>query len=152
MEKARMARVRHQRVLCLLLASGSLLVPGLSEGAVRRRVDVRYEREDYTKSKPVETEVTFMTGSELNEKTRSFRHKAFSNYALIWFDTDEVAVIELKAFIITSLDGFDADAFRNAFFVGTELKGEQVNSPGPRKWYFQAKRDFNWIDPRAEEH
>jgi hypothetical protein len=122
------------------------------EAAVRRRVDTRYEREDYTKSRPVESEVTFITGQELNDKTQSFKYRVFSTYALIWFAQNEVAVIEMKSFIIYSGDTFDADDFRNAFLLGMELNGTQVNSPKPRRWYFQAKRSLDWIDPRAEEN
>jgi hypothetical protein len=148
------ALVRGSRAAWVVaLVSAAVSLAGSSaESAVRRRVDVRYEREDSSKSRPAEAEVTFMTGQELNSKTSSFRYKSFSNYALIWFDRDEVAVIELKSLIFLSGDVFDADDFRTAFALGYDLYGSQVNSPKPRKWFFQGKRMFNWIDPRAEDN
>jgi hypothetical protein len=131
----------------LTLAVIPIAAPG--HAAVRRRVDVRYERVDTTKSRPVETEVTFLTGQELNEKTRSFRYHSFSTYALIWFANDEVAIVEMKMFL-PPIGPFGANDFRDAFSLGMELNGTQANSPQPRKWYFQAKRWLDWIDPRVE--
>jgi hypothetical protein len=102
----------------------ALLTATYADAAVRRRVDVRYEREDETKSRAVESEVTFLTGQELNEKTRSFRYRMFSTYALIWFGEHEVAIIEMKSFMLTPAGPFGADDFKSAFFLGTELNGD----------------------------
>ncbi len=132
-----------------LLALALVFATLEAEGAVRRLVDVRYQRSDGSKSRPEEAEVTFITGEELNEKTTSFRYRIFSVYGLIWFDNDEVAIIELKS-VLPASSPLTNDDFKNFFSLGQEVRGRQVNDKYERTWYFQAKRLFQWIDPRVE--
>lgn len=66
---------------------------------------VKYERETGW-SQWVETEVTFMRGSELNEATSTFRYNSFKSYAVIFFFQDQVAIIEQTNFSICSSGTF----------------------------------------------
>lgn len=133
----------------VFLALGLVIATSEAEAAVRRLVEVRYQRSDGSKSRPEVAEVTFITGEELNEKTTSFRYRVFSVYGLIWFDNDEVAIIELKNVLPVS-GRLTNDDFKNMFFLGQEIRGRQVNARYERTWYFQAKRFLDWIDPRVE--
>jgi hypothetical protein len=105
------------------------------EAGVQRRVDVSYTRSDGSESRTVETEVTFVTGRELNRKTRTFDYDMFSNCALIWFDEDEVAIIKLDTWVFGVGEEFDAEDFRSAFRFAAEVDGEQVNSHSKREWH-----------------
>lgn len=134
----------------LVLCAFGGLCPTAS-AAVRRWIDVEYERGDGSRSDTYTIEVTFATGRELNKTTRSYRYNSFSNYALFWVGSDEVAIIELDGFLIGVWGEFDAEDFRRAFRFQPELPGTQENAPGLRYWYLHAKRLKRWIDPRAAE-
>lgn len=134
-------------IVLLAVATSS---PNPAVAAVRRLVEVSYERE-YDRSEGVVREVTFVTGRELNKKTKSYAFSTFSNYALIWFDQDNVAIVELQATLFGVGEEFDGEDFRKAFRFLAEIDGTQSNSRSQRRWYFTAKRFLKWIDPRAEE-
>ena len=46
--------------------------------------------------------VNFMTGSELNDATNSFRYSSFSNYAVIFWDQGECSIIKISTMLLTS--------------------------------------------------
>jgi len=134
----------------LIIASVLLAILAVApmNAAVRRFCKVSYQRE-YDWSDEYKMEVTFMTGYELNKVTRTFDYTSYSKYALIWFDKNEVAILEIDDLIIAGLE-FTAENFIYAFSVFSEKSATQVNSPSPRKWKIEAKEYFRWIDPRLQ--
>ncbi len=124
-----------------------ILIPIKLNAEIRRICKVKYETE-YGWSKEYKVEVTFMTGRELNSATSTFKYNSFSKYCLIWFDKDEVAILEIKAFLSSVGDEFDREAFQNAFSINSEIPCTQINNEANTKWKVIAKEYFNFIDPR----
>jgi hypothetical protein len=96
-------------------------------------------------------EVTFVTGRELNKATKSFEYSTFSPYALIWFDQDEVAILEIDSLILGLGSEFDADDFRKLFRLFGSCDAKQVNDRANRVWRITGKTFGRYIDPRADE-
>jgi len=103
-------------------------------------------------SDPVKTEVTFMTGQELNKATHTFNFIAFDKFALVWFAQGEVAILKFNDLVFLSGMEFTALDFVNAFQVFSEKTFTQVNTQYSRDWKIEAKEFFNWIDPRASRY
>lgn len=117
--------------------------------SVRRICKVSYESE-MGFSKEYVLEVTFATGNELNKATGSYLFKIYDNYALIWFDEGEVAILELDSVVLGVGEEFDSEDFKRVFYLLGETKATQVNSDSERTWKIKAKEFFKWIDPRIE--
>lgn len=67
----------------------------LASAAERITVCAKYEVE-YGWSKGYKVEATFTSGSELNSATRTFDYSALSKYVVIFWDKDEVSIIEMS--------------------------------------------------------
>lgn len=149
--KLQLANERKGRSLAMvaLAVLGAFAIPTRSEAAVRRLVEVSYERSSGRSDGEV-MEVTFMTGKELNKATKSYDYQQFSNYALLWFGEGEVALVEISTFLVGVGEEFDAEDFRKLFRFGMTVDGKQVNSERPRQWYFEGKKSGRWIDPREQ--
>ena len=104
----------------------------------------------YSWSDETLVEVEFLTGRQLNRATRSYKFEAYSNYALIWFSQEEVAILKCKEFLLGVGDAFDNDAFRKLFYLRETAEFDQVNSKYPRQWRIRGKDYFRFIDPRAD--
>jgi len=120
-----------------------------ADASVRRIVKVSYETQ-YGYSNKYKTEVTFLTGRELNKATKTYDYNMFDNYALIWFKEDKVAILKIDGIIIGVGQEFDSDDFKRAFQIISEKSATQVNSQYKRKWKIKAKDIIRWIDPRVE--
>jgi hypothetical protein len=93
-------------------------------------------------------EVIFLTGQELNKKIGTSKYDFTKNYCQIWFDSDEVAILEIITPLAYLGDEFDREEFRTAFNYNVDLECRQVNSASTRKWRIIAKDYMNFIDPR----
>lgn len=82
------------RAVVVALAGILLCADDMAAAAVRRICDISYETE-YGWSRPARVEVVFASGQELNRHRWDPTIPSFHNYAMIWFDQDEVAVLEL---------------------------------------------------------
>jgi hypothetical protein len=124
------------------------------EGAVKRIVKVSSKTE-LGFSREVTAEVTFATGSELTAIAPQMRVDHFELYALIWFKDGKVAIVKLKDKpLLMGLSGFNAENFKDLYFLKSEIEGTQVNGNAtaePRTWRFKAKEIITWIDPRVED-
>src|SRR4030067_692303 len=70
--------------------------------------------------------VRFLTGDELNKKTRTSRYNYWHYYALIWFSENEVAIIEFQwTRVVLGKKEFDSTDFRNMFIGVTQRPGTQ---------------------------
>lgn len=140
----------RSRNVVAIVALATLSAVSVASASVRRFVLTSYEHTDGERSTPHLSEVGFYTGSELNEKTQRLTYTSFAVYAMIWFDDDQFAVIRLPS-AFGHGDKFTADDFKDLFAIRSEVRGEQANSPDPRVWYFRAKKNLEWIDPRVSE-
>lgn len=105
---------------------------------VRRLCKIYYEQ-GYGWSEGYIMEVSFMTGKGLNEATKSYRFGTYTNYALIWFNEGEVAILEIDEYIYGVGDVFDDKDFKSFFNYRRSIECNQVNSEYPRKWKIEAK-------------
>jgi hypothetical protein len=140
--------MRKLKFITFLSLALLFTVPSFAE--VRRVCKVKYETEDGW-SKEYTVEVTFITGRELNKATKSYDYDTYSNYCLIWFDKGEVAILEIQDYLISVGEDFDAEDFRKAFRISSELDTKQVNSPSKRKWKVIGKDWTRFIDPRENK-
>src|SRR3990172_12901632 len=104
--------IRHIAILVLLFC----LLSNDASAGLRRLCKVYYETRDGWSTGYV-TEVTFVTGYELNETTNSYSYQSFSNYCLIWFDQGEVAILRINSFLIRSSDNFTRSDFQGLFMI-----------------------------------
>jgi hypothetical protein len=123
------------------------IVPLALNAEVRRLCKVSYETEDAW-SDEYTVEVTFVTGRELNKAARSFNYSAYSNYCLIWFAQNEVAILEIDAVVFGVGSEFVSGDFRRLFRLSTEIECKQINGSSERQWRIKAKEYLRFIDPR----
>lgn len=137
------------RKLIVLFLSLGLALSSTSNAAVRRVCIVAYEtRSGYSAGYMMEA--TFLTGRELNKATKSFNYNPFDNYALLWFDQGEVAILEIDSVVFGVGQEFNNNDFKRLFQFLGETSATQVNSEYSRKWLIKGKDFLRWIDPRAE--
>jgi hypothetical protein len=134
-------------ILFILLIS--VLLTASSYAETRRLCKVYYETENGW-SQGYTMEVSFLTGYELNNATRSYSYSMFSNYCLIWFGKGEVAILKINATLFRSGNEFERDDFLNLFLLQSEIRCVQVNSEDERNWKIKAKEFINFIDPREQ--
>ena len=116
---------------------------------IKRLCKVQYETEEGW-SKEITIEVQYITGAELNKKTNSYQYSQYSNYCLIWFAQDQVAVLEITTYIVSTGEEFDHEDFVQAFNYTQYLDCKQVNATNKRKWRIKAKDYIDFIDPREK--
>src|SRR3972149_7314860 len=80
---------------------------------------VRYMTQDGW-SKKYTVDVIFISGSELNEATKSFKYSSFSVYVVIFWSKEQVSVIKLSTFLSCGAT-VDKDCITNTF---GDLKGK----------------------------
>lgn len=119
-----------------------------SMAEVRRYVKVSYQtRGGY--SQEYRMEVTFLTGRELNAATKTYDYNMFDNYALVWFNKSEVAILKITDTILRVGQEFDSEDFKNAFQFTSVRAAKQINSQNVVNWRIKAKEFIQWIDPRV---
>jgi hypothetical protein len=123
------------------------IVPLALNAEVRRLCKVSYETEDGWSDEHT-VEVTFTTGRELNKATKSFNYSGYSNYCLIWFAQDEVAILEIDAIVYGVGSEFESDDFQKLFRFSTEIDCKQINGSSEKRWRIKAKEYLRFIDPR----
>jgi hypothetical protein len=123
------------------------IIPLALNAEVRRLCKVSYETEDGWSDEHI-VEVTFSSGRELNKATKSFNYSPYSNYCLIWFAQNEVAILEIDAVVFGVGSEFESDDFRKLFRLSTEIECKQINGSSEKQWRIKAKDYFRFIDPR----
>jgi hypothetical protein len=103
--------------LLFTISSNSLL-----NAQCQRVASVKYEQ-GYGWSKKYNVNVTFMTGSQLNDATQTFNYSSYKNYALIFWGNGGTTIIKLSTIlfcgyeitcdcinnVILDLEGYDQD-------------------------------------------
>ena len=135
----------------ILIAFSLVLISVYASADIRRLCKVKYETQDGW-SKEYTVEVQFLTGSELIKKTDSYKYSSFKNYCLIWFDKDEVAILEITTFLLSVGDEFDHEDFLAAFDLKYSIDCKQANDEKGRKWEVKARELLNFIDPRENNN
>jgi hypothetical protein len=69
-------------------------------------VKVRYQA-NFTNSQWYTIDVTFVTGTELNQATRTFSYTSYKNYAVVFWAEGEATVIQLDGYFVC---GFSFEA------------------------------------------
>ncbi len=73
-------------------------------GQLTVNIGVKYHRSDNTYSDYYFRDIDLLTGVELNTRTKTQNYDRYSDYALVWFSQNEVAIIKLKDKIQTDVD------------------------------------------------
>ncbi len=111
-----------KRILLALLALAAFATGAHAE--LRAPFKVRYST-DNGWSSWVETDVTFVTGQELNTATASFKYSGFASYAVIFFSQNQAAVIKSCGYSMCSSD-FDTSCLPLIVnFKGTDEGGRE---------------------------
>jgi hypothetical protein len=148
-------RLRSIRLNGSLVFTRSLIVvlvallPVDAVARVSRLCKVSYETR-LGWSQEVNTEVTFMTGRELNRATKSWNFENYANYALIWFANDQVAIMKIDKLFFGIGPEFDNEDFRGLFQFVSDVEADQVNGDRDTRWRIKAKSSVRFIDPRAD--
>jgi hypothetical protein len=71
-------------------------------------------------SKKYTVDITFMSGTELNEATNSFKYSSFSVYAIIFWGEGQATVIKVSTFLSCGT-AVDHNCISNAF---SDIKGK----------------------------
>jgi len=79
-------------------------------------------------SKLYTVDVSFLTGSELNTATNSFKYRTSSVYAVIFWGQNEASVIELTNFLICGFEVSES-CIKNHYgdFQGKDQDGDEWN-------------------------
>jgi len=94
--------------------SGHFGVPdlGFIQEPTQERLCVKYKTQNGW-SKGYSVNVTIISGSELNRRTKSYRYKSYSTYGVIFWGDDQASVIELKNFFgqftVLGTNGIDGE-------------------------------------------
>jgi hypothetical protein len=112
--------------------------------------DVSYEKK-YGWSSDYRREVTFISGSELNDATSSYNYHSLYDYVLLFFGEGEVAISKLPFRVGgAGFQDFELSHLESYYSFNSlyGLECEQVNSQYKRIWKIKAKEFLTWIDPR----
>lgn len=71
-------------------------------------------------SKKYTVDVTFLTGSELNEATNSYKYSFYSTYAVIFWGNEKASVIKLTSYTLCGSE-VEKSCITSAY---TDLKGK----------------------------
>jgi hypothetical protein len=102
-------------------------------------------------SDPYIRSVEFINGEEYAKARGDFIGFPFDAYALIWFSQEQVAILKIKSFFVSSSDRFGLDDLNNLFMISDSVLAEQVNGNSGRLWRITCKKFFEWIDPRLKD-
>lgn len=75
-------------------------------------------------SKKYTVDVSFMTGTELNEATNSYKYSSYSTYAIIFWGKDQATVIKLSSYTGCGTE-VDKNCITNTY---TDLKGKDQDN------------------------
>jgi hypothetical protein len=132
--------------LTILFAVGFILP---SYAVVRRVCKVQYAT-SYGWSQEYTMEVTYMTGAELNNATHSYTYDPYKKFCLLWFSNGGVAINQIEDYFLCGPE-FDDDAFRNLFFLRSNIRCKQINSTEDEApiWKITGKTLMgDFVDPR----
>jgi len=82
---------------------------------------VSYETESRGFSEYYYREIDLMSGFELNRRTNTRNYSVQSDYALIWFSNDQVAIIELKTIRFSTIT--NSSISKTAFDIALQFRG-----------------------------
>jgi len=109
------------------LLLGLLLVLSINASAkFTETLNIKYETR-YGWSKYYTVDVTFITGYELNQATRTFNYSSYSTYAVVFWGQGQATVIKLSGYVAC---GFDAQPY--CLMYNTSLQG--IDQDGD-KWF-----------------
>lgn len=119
-------KVKKASWAALILAAMTLIMGAQPvEAKYSQTSKVRYNV-DYGHSKWYEVDVIFLTGSELDSATNSYKYGSFSEYAVIFWDEDRASVIKLQGIF-----GCGTEFKKSCFPAIGNIKGEDQ---GGRVW------------------
>lgn len=85
----------------------------------RKQGTIKYKQDDYNWSKKYTVDITFMTGTEMNQATGSLTYESYYNYAVIFWDNDQTTIIKIN-FLTCAYTNFDCSCLN---YVSTDLRG-----------------------------
>jgi hypothetical protein len=110
--------------LILTLLIGFFLC-GVANSKYTQTCKVKYKK-NYEWSKYYTVNVTFMSGTELNQATKSYDYSSFSTYAIIFWDKDQASIIKISSYTSCGTE-VSKSCISN---MVTNLKGEDKQGVG----------------------
>jgi hypothetical protein len=89
-------------------------------------LNIKYEQK-YGWSKYYNVNVTFMTGFELNEATKTFNYNSWSTYAIVFWGQGQATIIKLSGFVACGYEAQPKCLMYNYSLQGVDQDGD--------KWY-----------------
>ncbi len=112
------------RLFLAVIAAAALLVAPVQARYVQT-AKVRYQA-NFSPSQWYTIDVTFATGTELNQATRTFNYTTYKNYAVVFWDAGEATIIQLDGYLVCGFS-FEASCLP---FTG-KMKGQDQQG---RSW------------------
>lgn len=123
----------------------------ISHASIKRTCHVQYKTEG-SWSETYQMEVTFMTGQELNQATKS---NDFNKgiYGILWFSNGGCAILKINiSMVVYDNYNFSNQDFKNMYLSYTNHNAIQINSEIPITWNIKAKNSIGeFIDNRANQ-
>lgn len=113
--------------------------------SVKRYCQIQYKTKGEW-SKPYLMQVTFITGKELNDATKSYDYDSFSQYTVAFFGKGKAAVIKLKSSLLSVGDTFDGSHFSSMF----SFSGVTGTDQSKREWKIEAKKYGRLFEEMSE--
>jgi hypothetical protein len=113
--------------------------------SVKRYCQIQYKTKGEW-SKPYLMQVTFITGKELNDATKSYDYDSFSQYTVAFFGKGKAAVIKLKSSLLGVGDTFDGSHFSSMF----SFSGVTGTDQSKREWKIEAKKYGKLFEEMSE--
>lgn len=85
-------------------------------------------------SKWYQLNVSFASGQELNKATGTFNYDFISNYALIFFDQDNVAILKINSPLSMGAREFTERQWKAIFGAFLDVQAIQVNGDRATRW------------------
>lgn len=111
----------------LILFFTLFFISAIVEAKYTQTCDVKYKTEDGW-SKTYTVDVTFLTGFELNDATKSYNYNTYSVYAVIFWGQDKATVIEISGYTGCSSE-VDKRCITNTYsdWQGKDQDGDKWN-------------------------
>lgn len=122
------------------------------QASIKRICQVQYNSNN-SWSQVYQIEVTFLTGLELNQTTKSNVFSNESIYGIIWFSNGGCAILKIAiSMVVYNNYNFSGQDFKNMYLSYTTHNATQVNTENPIIWKIKAKNNIGeFIDNRANE-
>lgn len=96
----------------------------------------------------LQRDVEFITGSELNRATSSYRYTSYKVYALLWYSQTQVSILEHQGYALGISSTFSTRDLESLYRVWSSQDFRPVNGSSSRTVTIVCKQYGVWVDRR----